>query len=85
MPRMNPWTPTIMALLFSALAVFESFTEGNKLYFFFFANVPWIFMFVSFSLSQLQKENDELRARLEALEGHEPTADLPENRAVAPG
>ena len=74
-----------MALLFSALAVFESFTEGNKLYFFFFANVPWIFMFVSFSLSQLQKENDELRTRLEALEGHAPATELPENRAVAHG
>lgn len=85
MPRMNPWTPTIIALLFSALAVFESFTEGNKLYLFFFANVPWIFMFVTFSLSQLQKENDELRTRLDALEGKETAADMPENKAVAPG
>ena len=74
-----------MALLFSALTVFESFTEGNKLYFFFFANIPWIFMFVTFSLSQLQKENDELRKRLNALEGKETAEELPENRAVVPG
>jgi|GEM_PF-5072551 len=74
-----------MALLFSALAVFESFTEGNKLYFFFFANIPWIFMFVTFSLSQLQKENDELRKRLNALEGKETAEELPENQAVIPG
>lgn len=82
MQRMNPWTPTIIAFLFSAIAVFESFTEGKMLYVFFFGNVPWIFMFVTFSLTQLQKENDELRARVDALEGKETAEELPGNRAV---
>ncbi len=79
---MNPWIPTIIALLFSATAVVESITQGNWLYSFFFVNVPWIFMFVTFCLTQLQKENEELRARVDALEYKEPAEELPGNRAV---
>lgn len=84
MPKFNPWTPTIIALLFSLTAVIESVGQNNWRYSFFFVNVPWIFMFVTFCLSQLQKENQELRARLDALEGKETVEALPENRAVNP-
>ena len=44
-----------------------------------------LFNLVTLHLVQLQKENDELRTRLEALEGREPATDLPENGAVAHG
>ncbi|WP_299468674.1 hypothetical protein [uncultured Gimesia sp.] len=84
MQKLNPWTPTFFALLFSATAVFESITQGNWLYSFFFVNVPWMFMFVTFGLLQLQKENAELRARLDALDGKATTETMPGNRAVNP-
>ncbi|MFH1302847.1 MAG: hypothetical protein ABIK07_17425 [Planctomycetota bacterium] len=43
-----------------------------------------MFMFVTFGLLQLQKENAELRARLDALDGKATTETMPGNRAVNP-
>ncbi len=83
MQKMNPWTPTIIALMFSLVAVIESVGQNNMRYLLFFVNVPWIFMFVTFCLSQLQKENEELRTRLDALEGNVPTEETPGNKVVS--
>ncbi|WP_155367935.1 hypothetical protein [Gimesia maris] len=52
---------------------------------FIYAFLPMIVWQVSWFFAQLQKENDELRARLDVLEGKETAEELPENRAVAHG
>ena len=44
-----------------------------------------LFNLVTLFLLQLQNENDELRARLDVLEGKTNAEELPENRAVVPG
>ncbi len=80
MQRMNPWMLLITAV-FSSIAIWFS-REGTE---FVAIGIFVLFNLVTLHLLQLQKENDELRTRLEALEGHAPATELPENRAVAHG
>lgn len=82
MQKFSPWAPTIFATMFSLIAVLQSVSEDNMRYLMFFGNVPLIFMFVSFYLVQLQKENQEMRARLDALESN-PAVEESQNQETA--
>lgn len=80
MPRMNPWMLLVTTVFFSIAVYFGKGDAGLLA-----VGLLVLFNLVTLHLVQLQKENDELRMRLEALEGREPATDLPENGAVAPG
>ncbi len=81
MPKYKPWTPTILAVMFSFTAVLQS-SQDHWRYSGFFVNVPWVFMFVSFYLIQLKKENEALRSRLDVLEGKVPLEETTDNEAA---
>lgn len=82
MQKLNPWTPTFFALFLVFIGYFESRANDSAMPFI-YAVLPMIIWQVSWFLTQLQKENNELRARLDVLEGKETAEELPENRAVA--
>ncbi|WP_417393495.1 hypothetical protein [Gimesia sp.] len=75
MQRMNPWM-----LLVTAVFVSISSYGGSGLL---AGGLMTLFVLVTLFLLQLQKENDELRARVDALEGKTTAEELPENRAMA--
>ena len=77
MQRMNPWMLLFTAVFFSISIYFSRGETG-----FLAAGLLVLFNLVTLFLLQLQKENDELRARLGALEGKETAEEMPENRAV---
>ncbi|WP_417382769.1 hypothetical protein [Gimesia sp.] len=80
MSKISHWTPLVLASMIAFTASIESLGD-NKRFLMFFGSLPMIFYFITISLQKLQKENDELRARLDALEGKETTEEMPENRA----
>ncbi|QGQ23109.1 hypothetical protein F1728_10695 [Gimesia benthica] len=80
MQRMNPWMILVTTVFFSIAVYFSQGDGGLNA-----VGLLVLFNLVTLHLVQLQKENDELRTRLEALEGPAPATDLPENRAVAHG
>ena len=84
MLKLNPWTPTFFAFFLLFTGYFESRANDSGMPFI-YAFLPMIVWQVSWFFAQLQKDNDELRARLDALEGKTNAEELPENRAVAPG
>ncbi|QDT77311.1 hypothetical protein Mal35_07370 [Gimesia maris] len=80
MQRMNPWMLLVTAVFFSITYYFGKGNTGMIA-----VGLLVLFNLVTLFLLQLQKENDELRARLDALEGKTNAEELPENRAVAHG
>ncbi len=77
MQRMNPWMLLVTAVFFSIATYFGS-SDGSLIA----GGLLTLFVLITLSLLQLQKENDELRARLDALEGKTTAEEMPENRAV---
>ncbi|WP_339688064.1 hypothetical protein [Gimesia maris] len=74
MQRMNPWMLLVVAVFFSISTYFGS-SDGSRIA----GGLLTLFVLVTLFLLQLQKENDELRARLDALEGKETTEEMPKN------
>ncbi|QDT91096.1 hypothetical protein [Gimesia algae] len=77
MQRMSPWMLLVTAAFFS-ISVYFSSSDGSRIA----GGLLTLFVLVTLFLLQLQKENDELRARLDALEGKVTVEELPENRAA---
>lgn len=82
MSKISHWTPLVLASMIAFTASIESLGD-NKRFLVFFGSLPMLFYFITISLQKLQKENDELRARVDALEGKETAEELPGNRAMA--
>jgi len=77
MQRMNPWMLLVTAVFFSIATYFGS-SDGSLIA----GGLLTLFALVTLFLLQLQKENDELRARVDGLEGKETAEEMPENRAA---
>lgn len=71
----------LVTAVFSSISIWFS-GDGTK---FVATGIFVLFNLVTLHLIELQKENDKLRKRLDALEGKETAEELPENRAVVPG
>lgn len=79
MSKMNPWMLLVTAVFFS-IAIYFSDGDGD----FFAVGLFVLFNLVTLFLLQIQKENDTLRARLDALEGKVTVERVPGNRAANP-
>ncbi|QDV48858.1 hypothetical protein [Gimesia fumaroli] len=79
MSKMNPWMLLVTAVFFS-IAIYFSDGGGGL----FAVGLLVLFNLVTLFLLQQQKENAELRSRLDALEGKATVETMPENRAVNP-
>lgn len=79
MQKMNPWMLLLTAVFFS-IAIYFRDGDGGL----FAVGLLVLFNLVTLFLLQQQKENAELRSRLDALEGKVTVEPMLENRAVNP-
>ncbi|MCA9013720.1 MAG: hypothetical protein KDA77_00180 [Planctomycetaceae bacterium] len=79
MSKMNPWMLLVTAVFFSIAGYFSD-GDGEL----FAVGLLVLFNLVTLFLLQQQKENAELRSRLDILEEKATVKTMPENRAVNP-